>query len=119
MVEASASGAIDFTACDQSPKWWRGALLKCKALEDRLHREYHLAMAQRAFGVQGMHDLGQNAQERQEYALAALYRYRSVALPWNGAPEGQNKSSDPIDAITAWYQVFGHDPDLVKEMNGG
>lgn len=109
MLRASVDGSIDFTACDGSKRWWQGALLKLSTLEQTLTLKVLELQALRASGVQGMADLGQNAEYRQNYAIDAVNRFQARALPWLGQPGKQNSTGDPLDAIAMWYAVFGKD----------
>ncbi len=113
MVQASVVGAINFTACDQSTRWWTGALLKLKQLEHNLGLKVLEMQALRAFGVQGMSDLGQTAEWRQGYAINGVEMFQGKAMPWLGDAKSQNRSSDPLDDIAEWYAVFG------KDLTGG
>ncbi len=113
MLQASASGAIDFKACDGTSRWWQGAFLKLRGVEHQLSLKVLELQALRATGVQGMLDLGQTAEYRQNYAIEAINRFQARALPWLGLPGKQNMTSDPLDAIALWYAVFG------KDLTGG
>jgi hypothetical protein len=113
MVHASVVGSIDFTACDQTLRWWTGALFKLQQVEHVLGLKVLELQALRAFGVQSMVDLGQTAEYRQKYAIDAGQTFQAKALPWLGDAKSQNRSSDPLDAIAEWYAVFG------KDLTGG
>ncbi len=106
MVRASVDGAIDFTACDQSPQWWRGAFLKIRAVEDSIVLRFLELNAQRAIAVQGMVDINDPGY-RQDYAIEAVERFKSSSMPWFGAADGQNAVSGRLSAVAEWYAVFG------------
>ncbi len=109
MVRASAIGAIDFTACDDSALWWLGARMKLQAVEDDLYLRVMEAATHKALGVQGMPELGQNWDPafRQQFAGDAVTRYQAEAMPWLGVAKVQNDTNTSLDDVAMWYAVFG------------
>ncbi len=120
MVQASESGSIDYKAYDGSRRWWVGAMVAIRALERRERIRVLELSTLRAIGVQGMLDLNQSTDYRQQYAMDYIERFESEVMPWFGPPKSQNKlTSDPLDAIARWYLMFGHDEELVRQMSNG
>jgi hypothetical protein len=109
MVHASVSGAVDFTACDGSNRWWAGARLKLDEVARILRSDVLTLHAQRAIGAQSMAALNQTPDYLQKYAFDAIKQVEDSGMPWLADASGQNKPADPLDAIAAWYAVFGAD----------
>lgn len=110
MVRASASGAIDFKACDHSRRWWTGARMKLRAVEEDLRLQVLSFVTERAIGLQGMHDLGWNPEKRQQYAIDAIMEFQAEAMPWFGPANAQNVVTEDqkLDAIAQWYLTYGY-----------
>ncbi len=112
MVRASAVGAVDYTACDHTRRWWTGSRMKVRVVEQELHLRTRELMAYRAVGVQGMHDLGQKPDFRQKYAIEAIERFQHEAMPWFALEDEQNEltEDEKLDRIAQWYLVYGGAP---------
>lgn len=119
MVYASVIGAVDFKACDGSARWWTGAHMKLRMVEDQLGLKVAELQTIRAIGVQAMTDLNPDADYRQKYAIKAVDGYTARSMPWFAAAIDQNVGTSRLDAIAEWYAVFAGDPEILKEMPGG
>jgi hypothetical protein len=107
MVHAATFGHINFGDCDGTARWWIGARMKLRAVEDELYLRTLALSTHRAIGVQAMTDLGQDTDWRQKYANEACDRYQKESMPWLGAAKAQNDQNAALDDIAAWYAVFG------------
>ena len=112
MVSAAVAGAVDFSTCDGSRRWWAGARLRMQLHTHQLSTKASEVDTIRASLIQTMLDLGQTASDRQDFAIQAVQRYRAQLMPWLPAPKAQNQTSDPLSAIALWYLRFA--PELVS-----
>lgn len=108
MVRASALGCIDFKACDDTSRWWTGARLRLRAVDQELRLRVLELTAHRAIQVQSMPDLGQKPAYRQEFAIEAVEAFQDAAMPWFAAARKQNDMSEDakLDAIALWYLEY-------------
>ena len=112
MVSAAVAGAVDFSTCDGSRRWWAGARLRLQMHAHELDNRVAEADTYRTALVQTMLDMGKSAADRWDFAVGAVERYRVQLMPWLPAPKTQNQTSDPLSAIALWYLRFA--PELVS-----
>lgn len=118
MVRASDIGAIDFTACDQTLRWWTGCRIRLRDVERQLGLKVRELIAMRAIGVQGMADLGQTPDFRQSFAIDAIQEFQAEAMPWFGDPKVQNvQARDNVDPLVQWYLEFADPKDIERWVN--
>jgi len=107
MVHAATFGHVNFATCDGTARWWVGADLRLRAVEDSLYLRSAELRTHQAIGLQNMQDLGYDAEWRQKYAIEAVERFQRESMPWLGAAKAQNDQNAALDDMALWYQVFG------------
>jgi hypothetical protein len=120
MVQAAATGVVDFGRADpRDPKWWRYLILVVDRLEQENLKEYHRLYNERVVAVLSRTDISRESAEKLlEESDARLDSVTKILFPWAKLDRKAVHVEEAQKLRETWESWFGKldDPDTQRRI---
>lgn len=120
MVQAAATGVVDFGRADpRDPKWWRHLRLIVDHLEQDNLKEYHRLYNDRVISILGRPDLSRDSAEKLiEESDSRINSIAKILFPWADLDRDSIRKEQAQQLRASWESWFGKldDPETQKRI---
>ncbi len=120
MVQAAATGVVDFGRADpRDPKWWRYLRLFVDHLEQKNLKEYHQLYNDRVIAILGRTDLTRDSAEKLlDESESRIGSIAKILFPWADLDRTSMRKEQAIQLRSSWESWFGKldDPETQKRI---